>query len=84
MQFFFLVSNEHVITENMINNKDKIYIYYDNEFENFILELDEKERYIKSFKQIKIDAIVVQILPKDNICEVYFLSPEEIFFIKIN
>ena len=80
VQFFCLVSNEHVITENMIKNKDRIYIYYDNEFENFILELDEKERYIKSFKQIKIDAIVVQILPKDNICEVYFLSPEEIFY----
>lgn len=80
MQFFCLVSNEHVITENMIKNKDRIYINYDNEFENFILELDEKERYIKSFKQIKIDAIVVQILPKDNICEVYFLSPEEIFY----
>ena len=79
MPFFCLVSNEHVITENMIKNKDRIYIYYDNEFENFILELDEKERYIKSFKQIKIDATVVQILPKDNICEVYFLSPEEIF-----
>lgn len=79
VKFFCLVSNEHVITENMINNKDKIYIYYDNEFENFILDLDEKERYIKRFKQINIDATVVQILPKDNISEVYFLSPEETF-----
>ena len=79
VKFFCLVSNEHVITENMINNKDKIYIYYDNEFESFILDLDEKERYIKRFKQINIDATVVQILPKDNISEVYFLSPEETF-----
>ena len=78
VKFFFLVSNEHVITEDLTNKKDEIYIYYDNEFENFNLKLDKNERYIKSFKQ-KIDATVVQILPKDNISEVYFLSPEENF-----
>ena len=60
----------------MTKNKDTIYIYYDNEYENFSIQLDENERYIKSFKEIKIDLTVVQILPKDKISEVYFLSPD--------
>ena len=60
----------------MIKNKDNIYIYYDYEFENIVIRLDENERYIKSFRDIKIDATVVQILPKDKINEIYFLSPD--------
>ena len=74
--FFCLISNEHVITEDMIKNKDNICIYYDYEFENIVIRLDENERYIKSFRDIKIDATVVQILPKDKINEIYFLSPD--------
>ena len=53
VKYFCLVSNEYVITEEMTKNKDIIYIYYDNEYENFAIELDENERYIKNFKQIK-------------------------------
>jgi hypothetical protein len=56
--------------------KDTIYIYYDSEYENFTIQLDENERQIRSFKQIKIDLTMVQILPKDKISEVYFLSPD--------
>lgn len=74
--FFCLISNEHVIKEDMIKNKDNIYIYYDYEFENIVIRLDENERYIKTFKDINLDVTVVQILPKDNINEIYFLSPD--------
>ena len=60
----------------MIKNKENIYIYYDYEFENIVIRLDENERYIKTFKDINLDVTVVQILPKDNINEIYFLSPD--------
>ena len=60
----------------MTKIKDTIYIYYDSEYENFTIQLDENERQIKSFKQIKIDLTMVQILPKDKISEIYFLSPD--------
>ena len=79
VNFFCLVSNEHAITEEMTKNiKIKIQFTYiiDSEYENFTLQLDENEKFIKSFKQIKIDLTVVQILPKDKISEVYFLSPD--------
>ena len=74
--FYYLMSNEHVIKENIIKNKDKIYVYYDNEFENLEIILDKEKRYIRTFLDINIDATIIQILPEDKINEVYFLSPE--------
>jgi len=56
------MSNEHVISEDMIQNKNTIYIYYDNEFKLSNIKLDEKERYIKSFKDMSLDITVVEIL----------------------
>jgi phosphopantothenoylcysteine synthetase/decarboxylase len=68
------------------NIKIKIQFTYiiDSEYENFTLQLDENEKFIKSFKQIKIDLTVVQILPKDKISEVYFYLLILIIRIKIN
>ena len=74
--FYCLMSNEHVISEDMIQNKNTIYIYYDNEFKLSNIKLDEKERYIKSFKDISLDVTVVEILDKDNISKDFFLVPE--------
>ena len=70
------MSNEHVISEDMIQNKNTIYIYYDNEFKLVNIKLDEKERYIKSFKDNSLDVTVVEILDKDNISKDFFLAPE--------
>ena len=60
----------------MIENNDTIYVYYDNEFENLEIKLKENERYIRTFKDMKIDATIVQIIPKDKVYENYFLSPD--------
>ena len=70
--FYCLMSNEHVITEEMIQNKNTIYIDYDNEFKLSNIKLDEKERYIKSFTDISLDVTVVEILDKDNISKDFF------------
>ena len=76
LNLFCLITNEHIITESLIEQNATINVFYDNEFENIEIELNKKERYIKTFTDIKIDATVVQILPKDNVYEIYFLSPE--------
>ena len=73
--FYCLMTNEHVITKDIINKDTTVYIYYDNEFKMVNIKLDEKERYIKSFKDIGLDITVVEILDKDNIYKDYFLSP---------
>ena len=62
----------------MVNNKEEIVIKYDNENKNFIIKLDKKERIIEYFKDneaFKIDAIIIEILEKDNIDYSFFLLP---------
>ena len=60
----------------MINNKNTIKVWYNFEDKSFEIKLDINERYIKTFKEHKIDATVMQIKPRDNIYEDYFLEPE--------
>ena len=60
----------------MIQNKDIIHILYDNGSKNAEIKLDEKERFIKNFRDIDLDITLVEILSKDNIQNYYFLNPE--------
>ena len=39
------------------------------------IKLDKNERYIKDFRNTNIDAIVIEILPKDDISSDFFLLP---------
>ena len=80
--FYCLMTNEHVISENMIKEKETITFYYDNESERRTIKLEN--RTIKEFKKeinqelgdpYSLDATVVQILPEDNIGKEYFLLP---------
>ena len=73
---YFLISSANILTKNMVKAKEKIIIYFDNDFENLGIELNENERYIRNFKDDEIDASIVQIIYKDNISDSYFLSPE--------
>ena len=76
-QFFnWLVTNEHVITKEMINNKNIIQVWYNVEDNNINIKLDPNERYIKTFKEHRVDATAIQIIPKDDIYKDYFLEPE--------
>ena len=74
--FFCLMTNEHIITKELIKQKKLITIYYDNESKLKEIKLEPEKRYIKAFKDdIKIDATIVEILPKDGIEKEFFLLP---------
>ena len=73
--FYCLMTNEHVITKKMIELKEKIDIYYDNEEKMVEIELNENKRYIKDYLYLGIDVIIIEIIEEDNIKEEYFLLP---------
>ena len=72
---FCLMTNEHIITKEMIENNDEIEVYYDNQKERIKIVLDNRERFIRNFKDKNLDYTVVEILLKDNIEKKYFLLP---------
>ena len=74
--FYCLMTNEHVISKEMIELKETIEIYYDNGNIRKEIKIDTEERYIKDYKNLKIDALIIEILEKDNINEDYFLLPD--------
>ena len=80
--FFCLITCEHVIKREMVNQRQTINFFYDSlnaKQKEIILNLDE--RLIQDFREsneliCNIDAIVIEILPEDNITEEYFLLPD--------
>ena len=75
--FKCLMTNEHIITEEIIqSNDDEIEVSFDFN-KKIIIPINTKQRYIKAFnkKNINLDITVVQILSSDNIEDSYFLSP---------
>ena len=76
-RFCCLMSNDHIIEQEMINNKNNINISYDNEFKIINIKLDTSKRYIKSFIEEGLDITVVEILEEDNIYRDYFLWNED-------
>ena len=75
--FYCLMTNAHVITQNLINNKETIKINYNNENNELLIKLDKKERIIICFDEFKIDITIVEIIPKDKINKDYFLKPKD-------
>ncbi len=73
--YYYLMTNEHVVTREMIEKKEEIEIKYENQRQTLIINLDSKERIIKDFLYLNIDLIIIQILPKDKINDCYFLLP---------
>ena len=71
--FFCLMTNEHIISKEMIDQKENIIFYYDGISEKKEINLNKEERFIKNFKDMGIDATIIEILPKDNIPKKYFL-----------
>ena len=74
--FYFLVSNEHFISNDIINRNPIINIIYDKS-KNAYIKLDVNERKIKTFKDLGLDVILVEILEKDNISKECFLFFEK-------
>ena len=73
--FFCLMTNEHVITKEMVEKKEQIEVKYNNQHETIKINLNKNERYIQDYKYLNIDVIVVEIIPEDNIQKEYFLLP---------
>ena len=71
-KFYCLITNEHVITKEMIEKKITVDIYYDSQSEFKKIKLNPEERLIKEFTNLKIDVTVIEIIPKDAIPKDYF------------
>ena len=74
--FYCLMTNHHLIKEEIINNQNIIEIKYDNEYKSINIILNREKRYIRSFTQDNLDITVVEILEEDNISRDYFLYNE--------
>ena len=74
--FHCLMTNEHIISSDLVENKEKIKIKFENETKKIEIELNNEERIIILFETIfKLDIAIIQIINKDNIEDSYFLSP---------
>lgn len=62
----FLITNSHIITENMINKKETITIFLENINEKREIILDNEKRLIKCFKK-PVDITIIEILDEDNL-----------------
>ena len=74
-EFFCLMTNQHVLKEELINLNQKIIIYFDAQNERREIILNKDERFIKDYTNINLDLIILEIIKKDNINERYFLLP---------
>ena len=69
------MTNEHIITKELIKQRKTITIYYDSDIAKEI-DLNPDKRFIKEFKtELNIDATFIEIIPKDKIEKNYFLLP---------
>ena len=71
--FYCLFSEKNVITEEMVNNEEKLLIIYDNGNKKVEINLDINERRLEEMNNY--NAIGIEILPQDGIEEKYFLIP---------
>ena len=77
----FLLTCAHSISQQNIDSKMKIKIFYEkknikNEEAENEIELDINKRFIKSYKNIGFDTTIIEIIPEDNIPEDKYLYPD--------
>ena len=72
--YYFLISNEHTIKNDIINNNNIISLYFNGEL--ITSNINNKKRYIKSFIDNGLDISVIEIINEDNISKDYFLLDE--------
>ena len=72
--FFCLMTHINNITEQIINSKSQMILYFDNEKKISNFFLNQTERYIKHFHNTEI--LIIEILPEDNIEEKFFLATD--------
>ena len=72
--YYFLISNEHTIKKDIINNNNIISLYFNCEL--ITSNINKQKRYIKSFIDNGLDISVIEIINEDNISKDYFLLNE--------
>ena len=78
--FYCLMTNQHVINLEIVKMKKEITIYYNNEQKSLTVLLDDQDRIIVCFKEIlNIDVTLIEIIPKDQVDNFYFLTPKTNF-----
>jgi len=83
-ELFCLITIAHFIDKYMIENKEKIYFYYDNNIKKEIC-LNPEERYIDILLYPHhINAAIIEIIPTDNIPKEFFLLPDLDYMNDIN
>ena len=79
--FYCLITNEHVIPEDLIENNTEIEILYakDTQEEIFKIKLNKKERFIRNYGYLGVDATVIEIFPEKNeINKEFFFKNDDI------
>ena len=71
---FCLMSNEHVISKEIIESKTELEIFYDNQHQKIKVVLDKDLRFIRDYRYLNIDAVIVEIFPEE-VQQNYFLLP---------
>ena len=82
--FYCLLTCEHIITDEIIEKQTEITIKYDYFSNNkeYIIKLDEENRFIRTYNYLGIDATIVQIFPnKNEISEDFFFENNKIDFL---
>ena len=73
------MTNHHVISSEIVQNKEEIKIKYENKQNNLTIRLDPEERIILCLMEaLKIDITIVEIIQKEKIKldDSYFLYPD--------
>lgn len=82
-EFKLLITNEHIIREEMVKNNSKITIII-HYVQKRTIELNRNKRIIECFpKSENEDITIVQILEDDNIPETSYLELDDNFYTKI-
>ena len=71
--FNCLLTNEHVVGEDLIKANEVITVNYDCEKREISIYLNKKQRFIKYY--LDYDISIIEILPNDGIDNNYFLLP---------
>ena len=75
--FYCLLTNQHIITKDMVDNKETIEIIYDNEKRKLDLSLNIRKRIIVCFEDfLELDITLVEIIKDDKIKEEFYLLPD--------
>ena len=78
-RFYCIMTNDHCVSQNLINKEKEITIEYENKKKELTIKLNPKERFMKSFKNytnFSLDITIIQIIEKDKINDEYFLLPD--------